>query len=68
MPIIPLPSVSCHFCGTVFKAKKTWQKFCKPKCRDDWHNQHRDKDGKVNARVVTDRDIVYDIGHVPTIK
>lgn len=31
----------CLECGAVRKKTRKWQKFCKSKCRDTWHNRNR---------------------------
>jgi hypothetical protein len=31
----------CDQCGQEFWKVKDWQRFCQPKCRDDWHNHQR---------------------------
>ena len=28
----------CEHCGTAFTVKRLWQRFCKPRCRFDFHN------------------------------
>ena len=27
----------CEQCGEQYRAAKSWQRFCTPKCRDAWH-------------------------------
>jgi hypothetical protein len=29
--------IPCGACPALFKPKKKWQRFCSPKCRNDWH-------------------------------
>jgi hypothetical protein len=44
MGIRPLPKsdrMKCEWCESDFFQAKPWQKFCKSKCRDDWHNRER---------------------------
>ena len=31
----------CEECGVEYWQAKPWQRFCNPKCRDDWHNHQR---------------------------
>lgn len=31
----------CLECGKVKEKTRKWQKFCKSKCRDAWHNRNR---------------------------
>jgi hypothetical protein len=31
----------CDHCGKEFRPTTTWQRFCKPECRDGWHNQQK---------------------------
>lgn len=33
--------MKCDWCETEFSPSKTWQRFCKPKCRDDWNNREK---------------------------
>jgi hypothetical protein len=33
--------MKCEWCEGDFFQAKPWQKFCKSKCRDDWHNRER---------------------------
>jgi hypothetical protein len=35
------PKAICEQCGQGFWKAKDWQRFCRPKCRDDWHNHQR---------------------------
>jgi hypothetical protein len=35
------PKATCEWCGTEFRMEKSWQRFCKPKCRDDWNNRQK---------------------------
>jgi hypothetical protein len=35
------PKAICEQCGQEFCKAKDWQRFCQPKCRDDWHNHQR---------------------------
>lgn len=30
-------TVRCGACDALFAPKKSWQKFCGPTCRNDWH-------------------------------
>lgn len=34
----PSQLTKCKNCEKEFEPKKPWQKFCKAKCRDTWHN------------------------------
>jgi predicted nucleic acid-binding Zn ribbon protein len=36
-------STKCRACVKTFKAVKPWQRFCSPKCRDEWHNDETRK-------------------------
>lgn len=29
-----LPKKNCDYCGLLYQPKKTWQRFCEPKCHD----------------------------------
>jgi uncharacterized Zn ribbon protein len=31
----------CEECGREYWQEKSWQRFCNPKCRDDWHNHQK---------------------------
>jgi len=31
----------CDQCGKEFRLNKPWQRFCKPECRDDYHNEQK---------------------------
>lgn len=31
------PEAHCDACTRPFPQKKRWQRFCRPKCRNDWH-------------------------------
>ena len=31
----------CEECGGEYCQEKSWQRFCNPKCRDDWHNHQK---------------------------
>jgi hypothetical protein len=31
------PGATCDACQGSFTARKRWQRFCSPKCRNDWH-------------------------------
>ena len=31
----------CESCGREYWQEKSWQRFCNPKCRDDWHNHQK---------------------------
>ena len=42
------PKATCEWCDTEFRREKSWQRFCKPKCRDDWNN-HQKKLAAVEA-------------------
>jgi predicted nucleic acid-binding Zn ribbon protein len=33
----------CQCCRKAFRATKPWQRFCSPKCRDEWHNDETRK-------------------------
>jgi len=33
----------CQRCQRPFKPSKTWQRFCSPACRDEWHNEETRK-------------------------
>jgi hypothetical protein len=35
------PKAICEQCGQEYWKAKDWQRFCQPKCRDDWHNHQR---------------------------
>jgi hypothetical protein len=28
----------CEACPALFKPRKKWQRFCSPRCRNDWHH------------------------------
>lgn len=30
--------IDCPQCGTTFRKANKWHTFCKPTCRDTWHN------------------------------
>lgn len=32
---------NCEECGVEYWQEKSWQRFCNPKCRDDWHNHQK---------------------------
>ena len=32
--------IDCPQCGTTFRKANKWHTFCKPTCRDTWHNAH----------------------------
>jgi predicted RNA-binding Zn-ribbon protein involved in translation (DUF1610 family) len=36
-------TAKCQQCEKAFKPSKTWQRFCSPKCRDEWHNEETRK-------------------------
>jgi hypothetical protein len=31
------PETTCDACTKPFARRKRWQRFCSPKCRNDWH-------------------------------
>ena len=33
--------MKCDWCEGEFSPAKSWQRFCKPKCRDDWNNREK---------------------------
>jgi predicted nucleic acid-binding Zn ribbon protein len=33
----------CPQCGVEFTKKRYWQKFCTPKCTENWHKDRRRK-------------------------
>lgn len=35
------PDVKCRWCPTRFQQRRSWQHFCSPKCRNDWHSAMR---------------------------
>ena len=38
-----LPILECKQCGVHFQSKNYNQLFCKPQCRDGWHNDIKAK-------------------------
>jgi hypothetical protein len=33
--------MKCDWCESSFSPARSWQRFCCPKCRDDWNNREK---------------------------
>ena len=40
----------CEFCGEVFMRRSRWGRFCRDKCRYDWHNREKPNRNRPKAQ------------------
>ena len=37
------PTGECKYCGKEFEKVRKWKEFCSPKCKNNWHNERRNR-------------------------